>query len=333
MKRISYIFLTMLLLTGCGKHYGIEDTNPEILEGSYIFFDAGVNVTKGTLINDTTPLKSEGSSFGVFGFRPENQGGGHIFNGYDNNVAEVYWDGNCFAYEKLTLWHSGEHKFYAYYPYEATQSVIKGLGEDSGNGLYITYTQPTTLNTIVDVMTATTTTSAGTDGVVRLAFGHRLSALDLVVKNNQTESEREIKIKTAYLKLENISSGGTLYFDGTTISNSASFTTLEHAYDMASPITITYDKADEENRKHNLNSSNSFLFLPCEYLMATVTLTIVNAWGQEAQVGITGQKLQPTGGFEAGKRYEMVISKNDKDITFTCNVEAWENKNVDMEFN
>ena len=181
---------------------------------------------------------------------------------------------------------------------------------------------------MVDVMTASSSTdaTASTNGVVSLEFAHRLSALDLVVKNNQTESRRDIKIKSAYIKIQNIPRDGTLYFNGTTIPNNESFTVLEHTYDIVNPITITYDNANEENSKHNLNSSSSFLFLPCDSIDATVTLTIINSWDEEVQLGITSQSLAPANGFIAGNRYYLIITKTEVGVEFRLD---WANANGD----
>jgi hypothetical protein len=43
--------------------------------------------------------------------------------------------------------------------------------------------------------------------------------------------------------------------------------------------------------------------------------------------------LAPAGGFQAGKRYEMKVSKGDKGIGFSYNLVPWTQKNVEMEFN
>ena len=101
---------------------------------------------------------------------------------------------------------------------------------------------------------------------------------------------------------------------------------LEHTYDIVSPITITYDNANEENSKHNLNSSTSFLFLPCDSINATVTLTIINSWDEEVQLGITSQSLAPANGFIAGNRYYLIITKTEVGVEFRLD---WANANGD----
>ncbi len=344
MNKTHHILLfTILLMAGCNKPAGIHTENINGESGSYIFFDAGLTATKGALISGNTLPTDPGTSFGVYGFRSD--GKTSIFNKYKTfatgnlkapfeNVAKVYRPdtnndgiGEDFTYDALALWHSGNHSFYAYYPYESTPSVITGIGNDPTNGHYLTYTQPTSLSDMVDVMTASSTdATASTNGVVSLEFAHRLSALDLVVKNNQTESRRDIKIKSAYIKIQNIPSDGTLYFNGTTIPNNASFTVLEHTYDIVSPITITYDNTNEENSRHNLNSSSSFLFLPCDSIVATVTLTIINSWDEEVQLGITSQSLAPANGFIAGNRYYLIITKTEAGVEFRLD---WANANGD----
>lgn len=332
MNRTQYIFLTALLLlsTGCGKHSAIPDEDTNVQLGSYIFFDAGLAETKGTLFSGNTLPGDPGTSFSVFGFRADNTT--PIFTNHPGEVATVFRPEDSsastpkpFTYDNLELWHSGTHSFYAYYTHESIPtSVISQIGSDE-SGHYLVYTQPTQLSRMTDLMMASTTATSA-EGEVELVFNHRLSALDLVVRNSQTESEREIKINTAYIKLESIPSNGTLYFNGTTVPNNASFTELEHTYDIDSPITITYDNANKENSKHNLNSSNSFLFLPCDSIVATVTLTIINSWNEEVQLGITSQSLAPENGFVAGNRYYLIITKTEAGVEFRLD---WANANGD----
>lgn len=351
MNKIHHrLLFTILLMAGCNKPAGIHNENINGESGSYIFFDAGLTVTKGALISGNTLPQNPGTSFGVYGFRSD--GTTFIFNEYKtsatgnlkapfDNVAKVYrpdinndGTGEEFTYDALALWHSGNHSFYAYYPYESTPSVITEIESDATNGHYLTYTQPASLSDMVDVMTASSTdATAGTNGVVSLKFAHRLSALDLVVKNNQTESKDEIKIVSASIKLDNISNGGRIYFNDVT-ENNATFSPLNHTYSIDNPIIIPYDTVNETNNKYNLNSTNSFLFLPCEYIVATVSLTIVNAWDEEIPFSIENYKLQP---IEAGHTYSLVVVKNDKDINFIVEDGAtipWEeNDDINIGFN
>lgn len=346
MNKTHHILLfTILLMAGCNKPAGIHNENVNGESGSYIFFDAGLTVTKGALISGNTLPQNPGTSFGVYGFRSD--GTTPIFNKYETsatgnlnapfeNVAKVYRPdtnndgiGEDFTYDALALWHSGNHSFYAYYPYESTPSVITAI---KTNGHYLTYTQPASLSDMVDVMTASSTdATAGTNGVVSLEFAHRLSALDLVVKNNQTESKDEIKIVSASIKLDNISNGGRIYFNDVT-ENNETFSPLNHTYSIDNHIIIPYDTVNETNNKYNLNSTNSFLFLPCEYIVATVSLTIVNAWDEEIPFSIE-KTLKPEGGFLAGNRYELIISKTDKDIIFEASLQNWTSKDITLDFN
>ena len=297
--------------------------------------------TKGALLEGDRFPGTAGTSFGVYGFRED---GAPVFNKYLTSaqgqlkspydyVAKVYRpDGSTkenplpFTYHSLVLWHSGVHSFYAYYPYE-TSSAIAGIGND-GTGHYLSYTQPASLDAMADVMTASAIASSS-EGEVELAFEHRLFALDVIIENNQSSSQYDLVVKHAYIELYNISSRAILYFDGT--SSTSSYISVSHTYDVSQAPAIAYGST------LNLNAGNSFLLLPCTSLKAKLNIIVENAWGEDAQFTIdlstTENALAPAGGFQAGKRYEMKVSKGDKGIGFSYNLVPWTQKNVEMEFN
>jgi hypothetical protein len=339
MKRITNIlFLTAtLLMTGCGGHYGLDDSMSEALEGSYIFFDAGVSATKGTLINDTTPLKSEGSSFGVFGFRPANQGGGHIFSTYADNVAEVYWDGNSFSYEKLTLWHIGEHSFYAYYPYNS--NIINAAGRDTDNRPYISFVQPTSMDSMVDIMTDAKSASSGE---IQFNFQHRLIALGVNFTNQLAQSKEDITLKSASIEIpaNTFPASAVFYFndsdsDGVldmTASTTKISSAINYLYEVdENASTLSY------NESLDLSNGKYLLLLPCASLSLKMKLTIINAWGEEIEVETAGTIPSGATSLKPGYKYFINVSmKADKSIEFTLTETGlpWEeNEDIDIGFN
>ena len=127
MKNIYYIFLSIVLLSGCSKHSalpGSPDSDTQIVPGSYIFFDAEVAETKATenlVANGTLPPANK-TSFGIYGLRSD--GVTPVFKSYSagtnspfDNVAIAYRmsRNETFRYDNLTLWHNGTHSFFAYY--------------------------------------------------------------------------------------------------------------------------------------------------------------------------------------------------------------------------
>lgn len=315
---------------------------PEGLEGSYIFFDAGVTVTKGALINDAEPLKSEGSSLGVFGFRPD---GAAIFLNHDSHVARLTWSDDQFNYSPLALWHSGPHDFYAYYPYESSILNIAGISESTP---YITYTQPTTLDGMVDVMTDSKSAESA-EGQVAFTLAHRLFAFDVVLINEQTDSKREITVNSAKIEFADINSEAKFYFqDGTDDDTELDYTASEaialtHEY---SPVTVPA-KTGTVQVAHNFNQktvdgnvvADPFLLIPCAGMKVKVTLDITTPWGEQKEYvydhlseGTT--PLAPaTGVFKAGYKYRLNITKTDKGVEYAWSVEDWTSKDVPMEFN
>lgn len=307
---------------------------------SYIFFGAGVCETKGSIVSgENLPAEVDKSHFGVFGFRPD--GTTPVFSGTDN-VADVYRvsEGGVFTYDNLSLWHSGTHEFFAWYPYDLTESLLlpASTAEDPCPCLY--YTLPeiqegkVDLDHMVDIMTAHQSADKS-DGTVELTFEHRLFALYVVVKNLQEESERSFTINSASIEFQDLKKAALLYLDGTNdIDESGITVTHDYISASSSPIEVPYSATGSG---YNLNDSNPFLLLPCTSLKVKVTLDITNAWGEEIPFTIDctsdDDALAPTGGFQAGYKYILNIKKSDKGIVFAYEIEEWTQKDVDMEFN
>lgn len=320
------------------------DTVSQDKSGNYIFFDVSVANTKGTL-HEGTSLQSVGTAFGVFGYRPEVETYGYpIFSEYEDNVAKVYWDTDCFTYDHLALWHNDYHSFYAYYPYDTEKNVITEIyvperGTRLSTRPYIIYSQPINLNDMVDIMTDLQTLNTG--GVVDLSFQHRLFAFGVKVNNNQTDSEREIVITAANISIADVAAQSTLYFDDSDNNGELDYTpgtnttSITHAYQFDSDGTEVNCKVS-----HNLNDGNYFLLTPCSSLKLSGSITIKNAWDETITFPIDYSTSEtayaPTDGFKAGYMYFLNINKTDKGIEFTIENAGlpWEeNDDIGIGFN
>lgn len=335
MKKIYYILLFIASMTsGCVK-YQLSTSDRNLIPGSYIFFDVDVVETKGNLVEGDRLPGAAFTDFGVFGFRP---GGTHIFDMYDANVARVYrpatsTDANPepFVYDELVLWAAGDHDFYGYYPYDSPKGTtgITNITIDADEP-YLTYVQPTTVEAMVDVMTATET-AAASGGEVIMTFNHRLFALDVILQNKQTESKQKITVKSATVYFSNVHTKATMYWGGTTETSTAA--TFGQNL-ITTPVEIA-GPAGSTPVSYNLNGDNSFLLLPCTSLRTQMTLKIVNAWGEEKDIQIPYATYTTEGGFQAGHRYQFIISKTDIGVTFElASLPGWDvNPDIPIEFN
>lgn len=369
MKNIYYIFLPIILLvSGCAEHSAIPGPDFEIQDGSYIFFDADVIRTKGTLISGTTlPSEVEKSRFGVFGTRPD---GSQVFGMYAaspnaqqipsafNNVAEMYRQqvGGAFYYDALALWVAGEHDFYAYYPYDYPKGAVISNITIAARP-YLQYTQPVLLDAMVDVMTAAALNKKATDAdaqPIMFTFHHRLFAFDVILSNLQSESARNLRISHAEVKFLNVCSGANLYFDDGNDADTYADVTLgtgvhaaiAHTYELPDGLVLDAPAEGETSVDHNLNETSSFLFLPCANLQVEFKMTFLNAWNEECTFELS-RTITPAeaGGFQPGKRYALVVNKKDNGeyIEFEASLKAyvyddngnhWDSSpDIDIEFN
>ena len=358
MKNIYYILLLAFaaLLAGCERHS--VDTGEDVYPDTYIFLDAKVVKTKATLYDEETLPKGKNTSFGVFGVREDGQT--PVFDNYtaDENspfddVAILYRPERPsgvglnavpadFIYDYLALWDGGENSFYAYYingneyhrKFNATElsdfctstrKVISDVGvRRTSSKVYMEYKQPNTLETMVDVMTAKTTTTQC--DVVGLDFEHRLFAIDVVVRNYQIKDDKNpakaftFSNPTITFRVPN---GGDLYFDDEN-SNTLNTDSLDVTYTFTpaegTSFTIEAPSGSKErdfnlNRTIETNSAgrpvdNPFLFLPCESLrVLDFSLTFDNSWGVSSTTH-NSWKIAPEGGFKPGHRYQFIIKKN-----------------------
>lgn len=363
MKRTTDIFLltVMLILTGCSKVNGIPDSEPGVLEGTYIFFNADLPDTKGAMIDGPSLPSEAGTAFGVFGFRPD---GTPVFDRYKadanstfDDVAKVYRPtsgSDQFTYDYLSLWHAGTHTFYAYYPYDETQVIIPDTGIDANNRPYITFSQPTTLSSMVDMMTAKTTAQSS-EGEVVLPFYHRLFAFEVVLRNTHhisssqpSETVGKFRINGADVNFTDVTKSATVYFDDGADTDSEPDLVLsqETIENISSKLGGTDVSAPATNQQYidvSLNNGNYYFFIPCESLSVNCTLKYLNAWNEECEYSLT-QTLSPEGGFLAGHKYALVIKKTQTgnlvefvpslQMVYDDNGNHWgDNPDINIDFN
>lgn len=344
------------------RHSAFPGGDEGSLSDSYIFFDADVVSTKGTLISGITlPSEVEKSRFGVFGYRED---GSQIFNMYYgspatgqlasafDNVAVMYRQaaGGAFYYDALTLWTKGRHSFYAYFPYTDSPSEVLpaiSVASSATSRPSMTYVQPTELDKMTDILTAATLNKLSTDAdaqPVQLKFEHRLFAFDVILKNLQSASARGIRVKSASVEFTDVISGATLYFEDGADEDlyadlslgAATHAPFTHTFLTAeTPILeVPAPAAGQQSVEHNFNATSSFLFLPCEELQVVFTMTFLNAWDEECSFEVSNTII-PADGFLPGHKYALVINKSDhgQEMVFTPSVRQWDSfDDIDIEF-
>lgn len=332
--------MALLIICGCDK--SSLSTNDTEYTNQYIFFDASVETTKGTLVTGEVLPSAANTSFGVFAYRGSQNT--PVFDMYNNNIAHLYRPAERanFKYDKLAMWTAGEsHSFYAFYPYNAT-SIITGVGHNNGTA-YITYSQPSALNNMVDVMTASvrnTTSDKHTISPVEFKFNHRLFAIGLTVVNAQIESRSDLVITAAKIEFVEVNTSAQFNIDANDTYTAPESGNISHTYTQT-PTTIRWS-TNNTPVSYNFNNSNEFLLIPCTSLQVKINLTLESVWKNEAGETIYTETIEypinetitPTGGFVAGKRYQLTVTKSDKGVVFDC-VEStrWTSVDVPTEFN
>lgn len=354
MKRIHFILLStiVVLVAACSKqtHDLVHPDTPSS-SSSYIFFEPEIVETVETRADGTSSF--EGPSFGAIGYVE----GVSIFTAYDNGIAEVVRDDNgLYVYSDLAQWKDAttDHNFYAFYPYDILENVSSGTDKVP----YISYTQPTTLAAMKDVMTASTG-QIKKRPLVEIQFSHRLWALDVSVVNSQTNdyvttptgtevinapnlyvTDAKIHIY-GYRKTGNISMGGNT-ISGDDVKSDQSEKVM---YDLftASTDTPSLDIASTES-----HAFEPLLFMPVSATFSyRIEIKFMNSWGASYEYYYPAPTIDadsnPQYGyitltdknFEAGKRYSLQVEKIDATGEFIINwaVSPWDEISVDHTFN
>lgn len=328
MRRAINIILSLVIVFTCACTKVDNGSVPPVSESDfpYIFFDAMVAQTKSNLLTGSSLPTAEKTSFGVYG----NDGTKLVFE----NVKMYRPDaGASFIYDELVLWEDNTYDFYAYYPYNDSNSnsnVEVVLGDDSPVP-YISYTQPTSLDKMVDVMTASAIGKTPSSNPVPLTFNHRLFALDVVLVNaqksddNTDNTDNTLNISKVELKLSNLISSAKLYFDGTISPVGTEYNYSEYSYDNQNNIEIK-----SGDNAYDINGEGSFLLLPCESFYFSITIEGTDEWGSFTYS--TEKKVTCDGGFLAGKQYQLSITKKAENGFIVKLPVKWEDGEIGFTF-
>lgn len=330
MKKLRYIFfaLAAIITASCSKH---NTDGPQPLN-SYIFFDAGMSdivETKTELIPDDV-FQNDGTAFGVLGFYQDNA---PIFNGYTNNIAQVYREDGLYKYDNLAVWQGTTHRFSAFYPYDQLLSNVK-VGSD--NIPYIEYIQPWEMGEMKDILGAYAN-PASKHGPVTLHFQHLLWKFNIVIRNSQNLEvtpagnieNPHVIIKEVTLSLKDFPEKANLRVDqGFTVS---------YGSGISQTCVLYSDEAGEQIDSGKSRIYGPLLFIPVSSLSYQVTVKYTT------QSGFSDNFTYPASGyisvsstFSKGQVYNLVIEKtNDKffvgNINNDGNWDDW-NQNVNHEF-
>lgn len=356
MKRIHYIVLAAILTICSGCSELVIDPTPQVpdMSRSYIFFNPVVNEaidSKAALVLGDKLPSDKDTAFGVLGYY--NNGTtdvslfGTTYSG-TNGIARVYRPGNnqLFQYDNLIFWlhPTADHYFYAFYPYQ-----INGVVPTISNKA-IAYTQPSANDaTMVDLMTAYNQT--GKKSEVELEFNHRLWALDIVIKNSQTQgiddtaagnivSNPSLYVKNVKIYVDDLPTGGTIPLDG---SDSTPNTSVgDYTYTVFTSNDGQEIKSIHATTDQTLSSKRygSLLFLPGGTLKYRLEITYVDSRGDEKGTNtfyFPSQTTYQTSSvtFAEGQRYTLTINKtNDTFVVGTLIPSAWtDHPEIDHEFN
>lgn len=330
MNRTPYIplVLTVLLAAACTKPMpDSEISDSQSTSRSYIFFEPEIIEAAETRAD----IPFEHDSFGVMGF----VGNSAVFSGHTGGKAEVRKEGDLYTYSPLAQWQGSQnHNFYGFYPYSLSSSVNTG----ADNIPYITYTQPTTLASMLDVMTAKTG-PVTKQSYVTLTFTHRLWALDVKVHNMQAKEQYEqyeptLTVTGLTLEIDGVPGSGTILMNGTYGAVGTSVGLSE---------TFTTKHVIESQGNATINGENSLLLLPCMSFTYRLTIEFENAWGvsytyhypNTYEMDAEGNPILDANGntqwhwktasgpnntgFVAGSRYTLDVKKVDSDGVFTFN--------------
>ena len=310
MKRLLNILfvLTATIAVSCSK-YSVTNLGPG---KSYIFFEPDmlkIAETKVDLISEFPT--AEGTAFGVLGFY---NGGNPIFTGYKNNIAYIYKNSDVYKYDNLSPWVGDQkHTFHAFYPYT---DLVNSIAVGSDNIPYISYTQPTTVADMKDILGVYTEVESPVSAV-QLHFQHLLLAFNIVVKNSQTKEvtatgeieNPSLSITEVVFKLEDFPSAVNLNLDDDYTVTTSSTATLDQSY------TIYSNSTGVQINNGESKVYGPLLFIPTTELKYQVTVKYTTQGGASGTYvyPAAGEYKTVTSGFEHGKAYDLTIEKkNDK---------------------
>lgn len=341
MKKTVYIALAAVgvLLAGCTKH--LTEPEPEVPDQlrSYIFFEPKVSEPAAT---KTTILEGEslptGASFGVLGYHGTTAKTGL----FTNEITKVYQpaEGEDFKYDgNLASWKDGnDHYFYAFYIMGQEYATGANAVTANNGDPYISYTQPTTLNEMYDILTAYTATKKV--ALVPLVFEHRLWALDVKIANNQEDVSYEtegnsISVATSALTITGVEmTVKDLPATAKIPLNSTNTITSEGSNEVI--YNLFLGKTSETVEAEKTLDVGTLLFLPCESFSYKLKITYTYNNGE-----YSGEFTYPSGsdeyasatGLKAGERYSLTVKRTNDKFFVGIGPVDWTTQDIDHTFN
>ena len=348
MKKTIYIaFVAALcMLASCTKQsIGVGP----IVSGSsrsYIFFEPEVYnevSSKAALLTEGNLPAAAGTAFGVLGY----YGNTALFNG----VTEVKRAVNAgpFDYEGLVAWQDNttNHDFYAVYPYSLHSDV-----KPNNANPYLSYTQPTSDDDMIDVLTAKTSTKKTSDNNVSLTFHHRLWALYVQIKNAQTEglnaagsvtNQPTMKVTGVKVIVEQFPTTAYIYLDKTQGIDYLKYNNQVVLSSTPSTYTLPVPADGDVINKNGSKTYGPLLFLPVAAGIFKYKLEITYEDSRSVSSTHSTELMTSKTTFEEGKKYTLTINKTndtfvlgsyfDPDEGDAFQPGDWSDANVDHEFN
>lgn len=327
MRRIySYIiaFSLFMLFTGCEESLITSpEAEIEIPTGNYIHFNTQVS-TRGTLITD---MKRD---FAVTAFNYVKDWSTAVATAQPGVMHNqlVTWNGSLHTYDQLKEWEEGmKYTFFAHQPTGLELSPNTTYGTP-----YLTYTLPTDVASMVDIMTASVFDTDNTLGnTVGLTFKHRLTALGIQIRNLKEDPIELDKLNISFTE-------NSLKYNKATIPLDASMEMTRTAsddgvyqgpYSFISSGTITTIPALE-----TVSLDNAMIFIPQEgtstkdFLQGNITYSYSDSNSDEdPQTFNVGRDMK------AGRKYYLQMTFSADAITIAI-IESgeWTDKDVDIEF-
>ncbi len=196
MKKSNLIIAAAaLVMASCAQN---EVLFQDFQEAAIAFKSQGINKnTKAEL--DMTWFTTSGDAFGVYGFK----GGTKIF-GTDTDAEKVIYSNNDWTHSTIRFWDksANNYKFYAYAPFEATQTFSDGKFTFTGLDVIKNITDANSDIVVADPLenisyyNCTQTSVAGHgEGHVEFIFNHILSKLSFMAKSSIANSSAITSIK------------------------------------------------------------------------------------------------------------------------------------------
>lgn len=335
MKRIYSNIISILslsvLFVGCEKASDVVSPEVEIeipTEG-YIHFNTQVG-TRGALITDMK------RNFAVTAFNYDvdwNTAVATAQPGVLHN-QQIKWDDPIHTYDidnettgnQLKTWEDGKkYTFFAHYPTTLTLSSSTTYGTP-----YITYSLPTDVASMVDIMTASVfDTDNSLSNTVGFTFKHRLAALGVQIRNLNSDASIELD------KLNITFTGNTLKYNQATISLDESIAMTRTGSSVSQgPYSIIPSGSVTIPAMETVSLENALIFIPQEgtgtsdYLQGNITYSYSSSNSDEDPKAFNvGRDMK------AGRKYYLQMTFSAGAITIAI-IESgeWTDKDVDIEF-